>query len=53
MEWGFVVVLVLVIPFIAFPVLLWYLDICGSYKTIRKPSNRRASAREESNENSY
>ncbi len=51
MQWSFVVALVLVIPIIAFPAFLWYLDIGGSYAAIWEASKRRA-AREESNKNS-
>jgi hypothetical protein len=48
MHWEFIVALVLAIPIISFPVLLWYLDIGGSFAAIREAGKRRA-AKEESN----
>jgi len=43
MQWEFVVALVLAIPIIAFPALLWYLDIGNSYAAIREARKRRAA----------
>ena len=47
MQWEFIVALVIAIPIIAFPVLLWYLDIRRSYAAIREARKRRATRREE------
>jgi len=41
----FLVVLVLAIPIIAFPALLWYLGIGRSYAAIREAMKRRADRR--------
>jgi len=47
MHWEFIVALVLAIPIIAFPALLWYLDIGRSYGAIWEARKRRAARREE------
>ena len=47
MHWEFIVALVLAIPIIAFPALLWYLDIRRSYGAIWEARKRWAGRREE------
>ena len=46
MQWEFMVALALAIPFFAFPVLLWYLDIGSSYAAIQEARKRRFAPRE-------
>ena len=47
MQWEFITALVFVIPIIAFPALLWHLDIGRNYAAIRETRRRRAAYWEE------
>lgn len=40
MNWEFLITMVLAIPFVAFPVFLWYMDIGTRYIAIRDASKR-------------
>lgn len=46
MEWQVIVALVIAVPVILFPVaLVWYINIGGIYKAIKKAQARRAARR--------